>query len=100
MHLRRIIEDASAGDVADVRRGVPYRDMPAVYDAHDLLVLPSSREQFGMAVPEAMAHGLAVIASDCVGSVGCIVPGVTGELFRATDRDELGRVLRALVHDP
>ena len=100
VHLRRIIEDASAGDVADVRLGVPYRDMPAVYDAHDLLVLPSSREQFGMAVPEAMAHGLAVIASDCIGSVGCIVPGVTGELFRATDRDELGRVLRALVHDP
>ena len=100
VHLRRIIEDASAGDVADVRLGVSYREMPAVYDAHDLLVLPSSREQFGMAVPEAMAHGLAVIASDCIGSVGCIVPGVTGELFRATDRDELGRVLRALVHDP
>ncbi len=100
IHLReRIAELGHELDVT-VRTNVPYRDMSAVNADHDVLVLPSSREQFGIAVPEAMAHGLAVIAADCVGSVGCIVPGETGELFRTAEQADLVRILGALVRDP
>jgi glycosyltransferase involved in cell wall biosynthesis len=94
------IGDLGAAPHVTVQRNVPYLDMGDIYAANDLLVLPSSREQFGMAVPEAMAHGLAVVASDCVGAVGCIVPGVTGELFVTSDRSDLARVLRSLADDP
>jgi len=98
--LAELIAEGDVAHLVDIRVNVPYREMPAVYDEHDLLVLPSAWEQFGMVVPEAMAHGLAVVASDCVGSRGCIVPGVTGELFVTADRDDLARVLRELVEDP
>jgi glycosyltransferase involved in cell wall biosynthesis len=100
VHLRERIDSLAAGAQVDVQLNVPYLAMSAVYGAHDLLVLPSSREQFGMAIPEAMAHGLAVVASDCVGAVGCIVPGVTGELFRTPARADLARVLRELADHP
>jgi len=99
-HLHDRIAELGSGLDVTVRTNVPYLEMAAVYAEHDLLVLPSSREQFGMAVPEAMAHGLAVIAADCVGSVGCIVPGETGELFRTADQTDLARILGELVRDP
>lgn len=98
--LRSLVAELGIEHLVTIRRNVPYLEMPGVYDTHDVLVLPSAWEQFGMVVPEAMAHGLAVVASDCIGSVGCVVPGVTGELFRVDDRDDLARRLRDLVGDP
>ena len=98
--LRALISTLGVERLVDVRLNVPFVDMSAVYAAHDVLVLPSAWEQFGMVVPEAMAHGLAVVASDRVGSVGCIVPGVTGELFRTSDRQDLARVLADLADRP
>jgi len=98
--LNGLIESLDVPHLVSVRLNVPYTSMTEVFATHDLLVLPSAREQFGMVVPEAMAHGLAVIASDGVGSKGCIVPGVTGELFAGDDRNDLVRVLRALVDEP
>jgi glycosyltransferase involved in cell wall biosynthesis len=98
--LKGLVEQLDVTRLVDIRVNVPHREMTEVYDDHDVLVLPSAWEQFGMVVPEAMAHGLAVIASDRVGSRGCIVPGVTGELFATDDRDDLARALKALVEDP
>lgn len=98
--LRDLISDLGVEPLVDVRVNVRFVEMSAVYAEHDVLVLPSAWEQFGMVVPEAMAHGLAVVASDCVGSVGCIVPGVTGELFRTSERDDLARVLAQLAARP
>jgi glycosyltransferase involved in cell wall biosynthesis len=98
--LKNLVEELDVAHLVEVRVNVPFLAMPAVYAEHDLLVLPSAWEQFGMVVPEAMAHGLAVVASDCVGSRGCIVPGVTGELFATHDRDDLARILGELVAEP
>jgi len=98
--LAELVVELDAAHLVDVRVNIPYVDMPAIYAEHDLLVLPSAKEQFGMVIPEAMAHGLAVVASDRVGGRGCIVPGVTGELFDTDDRDDLARVLREFFEDP
>jgi glycosyltransferase involved in cell wall biosynthesis len=98
--LGRLVVELGVSPLVVIRPNVPFLAMSDVYADHDVLVLPSAWEQFGMVVPEAMAHGLAVVASDCVGAIGCIVPGVTGELFRTPDRSDLARVLRELVADP
>ena len=98
--LRRRVAELDVGTLVDVRLNVPFVEMDEVYAAHDLLVLPSLREQFGMVVPEAMAHGLAVIASDAVGCRGLVVPEHTGLVFDVDDLDGLTAALGRLVTDP
>src|SRR5262249_20279097 len=55
-------------------------ELPAIYAAGDLLVWPAINEAYGMAVLEAQAAGLPVVAGD-VGGVSVIVAhGLTGLL--------------------
>lgn len=44
---------------------VAYEDMPELYRSADVLLFPTVREGFPLAVVEAMASGLAIVASDC-----------------------------------
>ena len=53
-------------------------ELPAIYGACDVLVLPSDFEPWGLVVNEAMACGMAVIASDQVGAVPDLVEGSVG----------------------
>ena len=98
--LRLRVAELDVGPLVDVRLNVPFVAMDEVYAAHDLLVLPSLREQFGMVVPEAMAHGLAVVVSDAVGCRGMVVPERTGLVFDVDDLDGLAAALGRLVTDP
>ncbi len=43
---------------------VAYRDMPSLYHSVDILLMPTVREGFGLAVAEAMACGLPIVATD------------------------------------
>ena len=47
---------------------LPNEKLAQVYSEHDVLVLPSKREPWGLVVEEALYHGLPVIVSDKVGS--------------------------------
>jgi glycosyltransferase involved in cell wall biosynthesis len=86
---------------------VPWRELPAVYAAADVLVLPSVRtrtftEPWGLVTNEAMHQGTPVVASDAVGAVagGLVRHGANGLVFPAGDPDALADRLRALVGDP
>jgi len=73
------------------------RELPGLYAAADVLVVPSQREAFAMVVPEAMHAGLPVIASDRVGCVeDLVIPEQTGLVFPAGDEDSLLRCLSSL----
>jgi glycosyltransferase involved in cell wall biosynthesis len=69
--------------------------LPRVYRAADLLVLPSEYEPFGVVVNEAMLCGCAVAASDHVGAAyDLIETGRTGFVFPGGDTEALAGFLR------
>lgn len=59
-------------------------DLALAYHSSDVLVLPSDREPWALVVQEAMAAGLAVVASDVVGAARELVhDGQNGKIFPA-----------------
>src|SRR5680860_761302 len=82
-------------------------ELPALYAAADLLVLPSIRtgtfvEPWGLVVNEAMLQSTPVIASDAVGAAagGLVRDGTTGFTFPAGDARALAARLNALEATP
>lgn len=74
--------------------------LPPVYAASDLLVLPSEFEPFGAVVNEAMCCGCVPAASDCCGSARDLVAPVSPDLvFRCGDIDALAKILTAAATD-
>jgi len=74
--------------------------LPAIYTAADLMVLPSSYDAFGVVVNEAMLCGCAVAVSDRVGAARDLVEqGRTGFVYRCGDIDALAEVLRQAVNE-
>ncbi|HEY6943625.1 MAG TPA: glycosyltransferase family 4 protein [Candidatus Acidoferrum sp.] len=68
--------------------------LPAVYTASDLLVLPSEFEPFGVVVNEAMCCGCVPVATSGCGSARDLVAPVSSDLvFRPGDIDALAKIL-------
>ncbi|MGB9953253.1 glycosyltransferase family 4 protein [Haloarcula marismortui] len=79
--------------------------LASIYRDSDVLLLPSQRaetweELFGIVIIEAMASGIPVIASDCVGPEEIIQPGKTGDLISKKSQDELLWYLRKYRDNP
>ena len=74
--------------------------LPAIYTAADLMVLPSVYDAFGVVVNEAMLCGCAVVASDHVGAArDLIAHGQTGFVYECGDTDALARILAQALGD-
>lgn len=76
------------------------RDVPELLAASDSFVLPSLWEGLPVALVEAMASRLPVIATDVNGTSQVMVAGVTGWLVPPGDADALARAMVELVSDP
>lgn len=74
-------------------------ELKLAYQAADVLVLPSDREPWAVVVQEAMAAGLAVVASDVVGAAHELVAdGAAGRIFAAGNVESLRRALLDVTH--
>jgi glycosyltransferase involved in cell wall biosynthesis len=103
--LRSSLEKRSAElGIADRVRFLGFMNqsqLPSVYCASDMLVLPSHYDAFGLVVNEAMICGLPLVISDCVGAkFDLLRPGETGYIFPIGDVDALAAILKELLHDP
>jgi glycosyltransferase involved in cell wall biosynthesis len=75
-------------------------DVPAVLPEHDLFLHPTRQDSSGVALMEAMASGLPVIASDLSGAAEVVRHGENGLLFMRENVDELAQTLCQLVQNP
>jgi glycosyltransferase involved in cell wall biosynthesis len=66
----------------------------------DISVWPAINEAFGMALLEAQACGLPVVAGNSGGVGDIVVSGVTGLLATPGDADAFAAALRGLIVDP
>ena len=74
--------------------------LPSIYTAADVLVLPSEYDAFGVVINEAMLCGCPVIASDRVGSGRDLIQdGRTGFVYPCGDVQQLAVLLRRLAAD-
>ncbi len=75
-------------------------ELPAIYAASDVFVLPSENEPWGLVVNEAMCAGIPVIVS---GEAGCVADlvndGVNGYHTKSGDVSSLVAALEMVVGD-
>ena len=75
-------------------------ELPGLYAASDVFVLPSEHEPWGLAVNEAMCASLPVVVSREVGCVADLIQnGVNGYTPPAGDIEGLVGALRSLIED-
>lgn len=75
------------------------QDMPRLYAAMQVFVLPSHREGFPRSPMEASAMGVPVIATDIRGCREVVDDGVTGRLVPLKDPKALAAAIAAVVDD-
>ena len=96
-------KEATALGVADRVRFLGFQNqsqLPAVYSAADLMVLPSENEAFAVVVNEAFCCGCPVVASDRVGAVQDLIAPVDPYLiYPSGDVGALSTLLSELCRD-
>jgi glycosyltransferase involved in cell wall biosynthesis len=93
------IDHASLGDRVALLGELMPDEVRDEYAKADLFVLPSYLEGYGMALAEAIAHGLPVV-STTAGAIPDTVPASASRLVPPGDIEALTETLRALIGDP
>jgi glycosyltransferase involved in cell wall biosynthesis len=93
-----LIESLGLADRVEIHGEVSGDQRDARYRAADLFVLPSHHEGFGMALAEAMSHGLPIVSS-LAGAIPETVPSDAGALVPPGDAKALAIALRRLITD-
>lgn len=86
-------------DGVDFRGRLPIEQVRGLYAEHDLFVMPSRFEAFGIALVEALSHGLPCVARKAYAMPEIVRPGDNGGLVTSDDPAELAGVIADLLAD-
>ena len=75
-------------------------DMPAMLSSLNLFVSAARSEPFGLAIVEAMAAGLPVVATASEGALEILEDGRTGKLVPVGDHEALAAAINTLLDNP
>jgi glycosyltransferase involved in cell wall biosynthesis len=96
--LESLIAELGLGDVVTMPG---WRDdMPEALSSLHVFVSAARSEPFGLAIVEAMAAGLPVVATASEGASEIIEDGVTGKLAPPNDPEALAQAINDLLDDP
>jgi glycosyltransferase involved in cell wall biosynthesis len=88
------------GSVTVIPRLTSELELLAQYAEHDLFLLPSLSEGSSLALLEAMAAGLPVVATAVGGNPDIVTDGVSGLLFEPGDADRAAAHICRVLEDP
>ena len=91
---------AACGERLRLLGELPAEALPELYGACDLFVWPAVGEAYGMALLEAQAAGLPVVAGAEGGVAAVVADGITGFLVPARDPEALARAAARLLEQP
>jgi glycosyltransferase involved in cell wall biosynthesis len=98
--LLQQVQDRGLAGRTRILADLPFSEMAAVYRAHDVCVLASSREPLGTAPLEGMAYGCVPIISDECGSAGYVFGENCGFIVKAGVVESLRDTFRTLLSHP
>lgn len=101
-YVRQIQQTLATGPLqnnVNLVGSVPFEQMAAYFKRHQLFVMPSFYEPFGIVYIEAMGAGLPVIASTAGAGRELVTPGENGFLVTADDSDQIAQHIRQLAGD-
>jgi glycosyltransferase involved in cell wall biosynthesis len=96
---KRALDPKNCGGVTIVERVSDEARMRIVMATHDVLVMPSLSEGSPLALLEAMASGIPVVAARVGGILDIVHHGVNGLLFDAGDSDTAAELLVRVLLD-
>jgi glycosyltransferase involved in cell wall biosynthesis len=73
--------------------------LAGLYETHDLLVMPSRLEGFGIVFAEALTRGLPCVARDAYAMPESVTPGVSGALISNDDPHEMAEAIAKVLAD-
>jgi glycosyltransferase involved in cell wall biosynthesis len=97
-HCRKLADESALGQKVNFRGRVD--NVSEIYADYDIMIMPTMmREPFGMVTVEAMAAGIAVIATNKYGPAEIIDDGVDGLLYPPGDHEALAGRIKRLHND-
>jgi len=78
---------------------LPPGEVARLYDEHDLFVMPSRQEAFGIVFAEALSRGLPCVGRNAYGMPEIVTPGVSGALIDGEDAQALAMSIVAVLED-
>jgi D-inositol-3-phosphate glycosyltransferase len=97
--VARDVEQRGLSDTFRLLGSQPQNRLPLLYNASDVVCVPSRYESFGLVAVEAMACGIPVVASRAGGLIFSIDEGVSGLLVSPNDAEGFAHAMATVIND-